>query len=269
MSREIDIQFTIDTDRVKQLRGHSQDKDNPISIGDKFVYPVAAGIPDISGQGTDKLDVKAKVGDVVRFFGTCGSDGYNNAVLLYDISKSSGDAVLGPFEPKTVNRAAMLPSSGNAVLPGSSSEQPFWFLQSKVESPGTEQYALRFALYTRDENGALQLYSYYQWERQITVHESEPFPAGTRWSVADFNDNGVVGAFSPTPWEFDQQGSMHAGDLWVGKYTWIQGCNIGISCEITLTGEPPQGDAFQVYFVTHARFVATKNGSLYRFGEKL
>lgn len=94
------------------------------------------------------------------------------------------------------------------------------------------------------------------------------FPVGTKWSVAAFNDAGALGGFHAVPWEF-QEGKMNAGELWLGAHKPLPGCDIGLSCEITHKGHSAPTDLFRVYFVTPTRFVATKDGSLYRFGKTI
>jgi hypothetical protein len=93
-------------------------------------------------------------------------------------------------------------------------------------------------------------------------------PANTTWSVAAFDDNGALGSFHPTPWEFHQE-AMNAGTLWVGGYTAIPEDSDGIRCEILGAGASAVTDSFEVFFVTPTRFIATKDGLLYRFGKKL
>ena len=92
-------------------------------------------------------------------------------------------------------------------------------------------------------------------------------PANTKWSVAEFDDNGKIGDFHPTPWEFHNQ-SMNAGQLWYGGYQFTTGSDNTITCEIG-SGNTPVNDTFQVVFVTSTRFVATKHKALYRFGKLL
>ncbi|MCG5217321.1 hypothetical protein [Streptosporangium sp. KLBMP 9127] len=93
-------------------------------------------------------------------------------------------------------------------------------------------------------------------------------PAGTRWSVAAFDDNGKLNSFHPTPWEFHEQ-VMNAGDLWVGGYTITTGDADRLKCQNIASGETSVTDTFEVHFVTPNRFIATKDGSLYRFGKRI
>ncbi|NHQ84183.1 hypothetical protein HA051_21690 [Chromobacterium vaccinii] len=88
------------------------------------------------------------------------------------------------------------------------------------------------------------------------------FPANTKWSVAPFDDSGTVGSFHPTPWEFGN-GTMKAEGIWTGEYKQITQTSTTIKCHISTN------DDFEVNFLTPTRFIATKNGGLYRFGKLL
>jgi hypothetical protein len=85
-------------------------------------------------------------------------------------------------------------------------------------------------------------------------------PAGTKWSVAPMNDDGTLGSFDSIPWEFQNQ-SINAGTLWSCSYSPIPGSDNRINCKGSYS--------FEVVFLTTNHFVATKDGSLYRFGKKI
>jgi hypothetical protein len=92
--------------------------------------------------------------------------------------------------------------------------------------------------------------------------------AGTQWSVAGYTNDGAMGAFHPTPWEFHQQ-AMNAGTDWFGGYSFSEGSNNTINCEIMTPAPLEVADAFQVCFLGENRFIAIKDGQLYRFGKKI
>lgn len=93
-------------------------------------------------------------------------------------------------------------------------------------------------------------------------------PAGTKWSVAAFDNEGRLGNFRPTPWELHNQ-SMQAGTHWTGGYTAIPDRGNAIACETIGAGAAGVTDTFEVVFVTPDRFIATQRGAFYRFGKKL
>ena len=87
-------------------------------------------------------------------------------------------------------------------------------------------------------------------------------PVGTSWSVRVMDNDGTTHEFHPVPWTFNSANSFHAGTLWAGGYSQIPGSYNGFACNIIT-------DAFEVYFVTPDRFIAIKNGQLYRLGKKI
>ena len=93
-------------------------------------------------------------------------------------------------------------------------------------------------------------------------------PKGTKWSVAAMDNDGKIEGFHPVHWEFHDE-SMNAGDLWVGGYREMLESEGSFSCQIQMAGNSAPSDSFEVIFLTEQRFIATKNGVLYRFGKKV
>ena len=90
---------------------------------------------------------------------------------------------------------------------------------------------------------------------------------GTKWSVGAFDHNGRLSEPHPVPWEFHGQ-SMNAGTLWVGGYSPVPGSDNRFTCEILMAGASTVSDSFEVVFLTPDRFIATRQGVLYRFGKR-
>ena len=173
-SEDINVLIVIDTDYVKEhYTTPSQDPDNPTGIAHTGEYMIAAdprGI--ISGQGTADLNFKANVGDNVSFRGTSIYQNSDDAVIIYDIVKYSGEEVFNTFTVNQVTRTGAVqpdPDTANGIPPLQTT-QNFLSLDSKVKSAGTENFKVRFGLYTLDDNGEDQtLYGYFQWDPTITV----------------------------------------------------------------------------------------------------
>jgi hypothetical protein len=94
-------------------------------------------------------------------------------------------------------------------------------------------------------------------------------PAGTRWRVAYMDASAKFDGFHPVSWDFVAQGKMSAADTWTGIYTPVAGDLQAFDCEVTNIGGSDVADRFRVVFLTAGRFIATKDGQLYRYGEKL
>ena len=93
-------------------------------------------------------------------------------------------------------------------------------------------------------------------------------PAGTKWSVAAMDNDGKISSFHGTPWEFNQE-SMNGGALWTGGYRAVPDSDGSYTCQILSAGSTNPTEGFEVVFVTPERFIATKDGKLYRFGKKI
>jgi hypothetical protein len=171
MSKTINILIAIDTDSVKaQFPNGSKDPNNPTGISHNLGYMVATGTKVNSGQGTGDLSITALVGDTVRSFATSGSDNFEDAVLLYGMPRFSGDQVFSDFLYQNFTKSTVIPNSATQPLPAKIVDEDFWFYQASVIKKGTENYGVRFGLYTRDlTTGLPVLYGYYWWDPQITV----------------------------------------------------------------------------------------------------
>ncbi len=168
MSKTINVQITIDAVGVANAYPNpSKDQNNPTGIGHQYGFMVATSNT-MSGSGTGDLEFSANVGDTVRFFAVSASNNFEDSVLLYGITRYSGDNVFGPFSSLTFTKNGVSPS-GPSVLPAHIGSQQFWFYQSSVTNAGTEGYRIVFALYERDPNGNPTLFGYYQWDPTIQV----------------------------------------------------------------------------------------------------
>lgn len=88
-------------------------------------------------------------------------------------------------------------------------------------------------------------------------------PVNTKWSVAFMDNEGSIGAFHGTPWEFYSPGLTRAPGHWTGTYEAITDSDGSYHCTNSL------GDEFEVHVVAAERFIATKNGELYCFGKRI
>jgi nematocidal protein AidA len=171
MSKTINILITIDTDAVRKAVGNpSKDPNNPSGIAHNMGYMVATGTTINSGQGTGDLDFNAIVGDTVRAFATSGSDNFEDAVLLYDMPRFTGDQVFSAFAYQNFTKSTVNPQSTTTPLPARIVDEDFWFYQASVIRRGVEGYMVRFGLYTRDDTtGKPVLWGYCAWDPTIRV----------------------------------------------------------------------------------------------------
>jgi hypothetical protein len=170
----INILIVVDTDAVKAAYPNpSTDSTSPTGISHENQYMIAAdprGI--VSGQGTGNLNFNANVGDSVHFRGTSIYQNSDDAIIIYNIVKYSGDEVFNTFVTNKVTRAGAVqpdPSELDGIPPLEVS-QNFMSLDSTVSNAGTEGFKVYFGLYTLEDDGETQtLFGYYSWDPQITV----------------------------------------------------------------------------------------------------
>lgn len=175
MSTEnINVMIVIDTDYVKtHYPNPSKDSTKPTGINHNSQFMICTnkrGI--ISGQGTADLNFRANVGDFVSFRGTSIYGNADDAVIVYDIERWSGDQVFNQFVPNLVERkrAAVPDPDTDNGLPAKNLVADFNSLDSKVRKAGKQNFYVYFALYTLAEDGETQkLLGYYYWDPTITV----------------------------------------------------------------------------------------------------
>jgi hypothetical protein len=84
MSRVTDVLVAIDTATILQkYTGCSKSADSPTLIDPKYVYMITNQDNAISGQAGGELDLKAQVGDLIRWRETSLSLGFETAAIFY------------------------------------------------------------------------------------------------------------------------------------------------------------------------------------------
>jgi hypothetical protein len=169
MSQIINVIVVIDTASLIAAFPHpSQDQNNPTQIGHQYSYMVATAGSVISGQAGGDLNLKANVGDVIRWTGESESNNFESSVLVYGLPQYGGTQVFSNPVFKEFTKASMQPAQ-NGPFPVSFPNQTFWFIEADITNTGTEQYQVRFGVYNRPTGGAQQLFGYFQWDPTITV----------------------------------------------------------------------------------------------------
>lgn len=119
------------------------------------------------------LDVYA--GDTVRFYAKSGSNNFEGAVLIEDISPiTERDSLQGFALLNVERRSTVAPHDYASAFPARSSEQDFWFWQCAVATDGEPHCDVLLAVYDRDEQGRPRLAGHYRWVLQLTVKFTSP-----------------------------------------------------------------------------------------------
>jgi len=169
-SSVINVFVYIDTESLlKKYPNPSKDQNKPTGIDHNQGYMFVTGAVNAKNQGTADLEFTAKVGDFVCMYAASSSNNFDDAVLLYDIKRFRGDAVLNTFANNFFTRKIPMPSSSQSVLPARIANNEFWSFDARVQRVGKEDYYVSFALYTRSFDGSVALKGYYSWDPSIIV----------------------------------------------------------------------------------------------------
>lgn len=93
-------------------------------------------------------------------------------------------------------------------------------------------------------------------------------PAGTSWSVYLFPDDSMTGTLDAQPWQFNEDGTVDAGEGLSGWYKALPDTDNAYLCTFSAPNTTVEY-SFVLYFMTPNLFVAIKDDSLYRVGKKL
>lgn len=127
-------------------------------------------------RASHQIALDAGAGDTVRFYAKSGSNNFESAVLIEDISPIDDRDSLQDFALLNVERSAVAPDGDACVFPARSSEQVFWFWQCVVTTDGKPRCSILLAVFDRDGQGQPRLAGHYRWGLQLTVKLTSPPP---------------------------------------------------------------------------------------------
>ena len=175
-NRTIYIRVIIDADSVLQERPDPlKDAETPTTVSferGQMIVTTTAGTAD---QNTGDITFDASAGDTVRFFAKSGSNNFEHAVLITDISHIGDDNILEGLAPVKLPQIGIAPASEGGGKLAKPTKHEFWFWQCAVACEGTRGHSLILALYDRDENGQPRFAGLYRWDLQLTV-QCSPLP---------------------------------------------------------------------------------------------
>lgn len=177
-NRTIYIRIVVDVDGVLQDRSQTEgDMRFPVSADSgRLIATATRGSAD---QTTGEVTIMANDGDTLRFFAVSGSNNFEDAVLIQNISGSDDedDVILADAALVNLQQTALTPSSasspGASEQTASSADRNFWFWQCAVAGTGTQTLRLILALYGRDEDGQPHHAGLCRWDLALTVSSPE------------------------------------------------------------------------------------------------
>jgi hypothetical protein len=177
--------IAVDVEAVLQLVGKADDAES----GDASPQLIAASgadviatstarlhSPDITARLPHALIIAAHVGDLLRIYAVSGSNNFESAVLLDDVSvesKSVSPDVVSAFTFEVFEQIPVTPSAEPLTFADDSEEAEFWFWQATIEGAGTQQCHAVLALYGRDDQGQPSFAGLYRWDFKLTVKLKE------------------------------------------------------------------------------------------------
>jgi hypothetical protein len=125
-------------------------------------------------QASHQIAVEMSAGDTVRFYAKSGSNNFEGAVLIEDISPIRDRDSLQDFALLNVERSTVAPYDNASLSDARFPEQDFWFWQCMVATDGEPHCNVLLAVYDRDEQGQPRLAGRYRWVLQLTVKFTSP-----------------------------------------------------------------------------------------------
>jgi hypothetical protein len=126
---------------------------------------------------SNQVALDADAGDTIRFCAKSGSNNFEGAVLIEDISPINDRDSLQGFALLNAERSTVTPHGDDSVFPARFAARDFWFWQCVVATDGEPHCSVLLAVYDRDEQGRPRLAGHYRWDLQLTVTSTSPPPA--------------------------------------------------------------------------------------------
>lgn len=165
-----DILCAIDAASLPPL---SQNRNNPTTGLNQWIYMIVKSADAISGQAGPELNIRAVTGDNVRWRATSLDSNFDLSVVFYNFTASAGGNLLSAPQllggvsngtPYTINQ--QMPVQGTMPWSTANEPVPYDFYQSTVEqAPGSVTYQWWFQV--NDTHGGL--IGYGMWDPFITI----------------------------------------------------------------------------------------------------
>jgi len=150
MSRVTYILVSIDTETIlKKYPNISKDPKNPTLIDWHHVYMVTNQDNVVSGQAGGELDLKAQVGDLIRWRETSLSQSFEQAVIFYKFIGNAGADLISPPSPRKATACVAVPNRENPSVPSCQKvDNHYW--SSETLDCGRVTYHFHFLIVDRN-----------------------------------------------------------------------------------------------------------------------
>lgn len=166
MSRVIDVSVSFDTETIlKKYPNPSQNPNAPTLIDWHQVYMITNQDNVVSGQAGGELDLKAQVGDLIRWRETSLSFGFEKSVIFYKFIGNAGGELISPPTPRKATASYALPNTSNPSIPTCQKVDNYYW-SSETLACGRVTYHFNFMIVDRDCKPC----GYFSWDPFISIH---------------------------------------------------------------------------------------------------
>jgi hypothetical protein len=166
MSQITDVLVSFDTTEILRLcKNPSKDPNRPTQISPNQVFMITTQNNVISGQAGGELDLKAQVGDLIRWRETTLSLGFENSAIFYQFVATGGNDLISTPTPREAEVTVPVPNPKDPVHPKNQHISNY-FWSSETLKTGRVVYHFNFMIC--DRNGAVA--GYFWWDPFITIH---------------------------------------------------------------------------------------------------
>lgn len=164
-SRITDILTVFDTEGIrKRYPEPSKNANIPTYVDHSLIFMVTDADNVVKGQGGAELNVKAVVGDTLRWREANISLGFEDTALFYRFLATAGGNLISTPTPLLAEADLPVPNPLDPLHPKVQKVQNhFW--NSVVLAKGAVTYRFYFMLVNRDGS----IHGYYQWDPYITI----------------------------------------------------------------------------------------------------
>ncbi|VVP51240.1 inclusion body family protein [Pseudomonas fluorescens] len=165
MSRVTDVLVTIDTETIlKNYPNISKNPAAPTLIDVKHVYMVTNQDNVVSGQAGGELNLKAQVGDLIRWRETSLSQGFETAVVFYQFIANAGKELISTPTPRKATACIAIPNTSNPSVPSCQKVDNYYW-SSETLSTGSVTYHFNFLIVDRE----CKIVGCCSWDPFITI----------------------------------------------------------------------------------------------------
>lgn len=166
MSRVTDVLVSIDTETIlKKYPNISKDPASPTFIDVNHVYMVTNQDNVIQGQAGGELDLKAQVGDLIRWRETSLSQSFETAVIFYKFIANAGAQLISTPSPRKAIASVAVPNTSNPSVPSCQKVDNHYWSSETLEC-GRVTYHFQFLIVDRN----CSIVGCCTWDPFISIH---------------------------------------------------------------------------------------------------